>query len=166
MAYAVNLTARAERDLVWLYRVVNVEASLSALKWYTKLKQAILSLEENPNRCPFAPENEKYRHLLYGRKPHIYRVIYRVRETQKQVDVLHIRHGARRPFEDADARADDVAEKASRGEDVSGYFTNMFVVVVPEDRPMRSKLETVPVAITEGIARLVVNVATGYGSRQ
>jgi mRNA-degrading endonuclease RelE of RelBE toxin-antitoxin system len=33
--------------------------------------------------------------LLYGRKPHVYRVIYRVLEKQKRVDVLHIRHGAR-----------------------------------------------------------------------
>ncbi len=28
-------------------------------------------------------------------KPNIYRVIYRISEKQKQVEVLHIRHGAR-----------------------------------------------------------------------
>ena len=136
MGYGVNLTARAERDLVWLYQTVNAAGSQAALKWYRKLKQVILSLEENPNRCPHAPESEKYRHLLYGRKPHVYRVIYRVRETQRQVDVLHIRHGARRPFEDSEVRADDIAEKASRGEDVSGYFTNLFAVVRPGDIPL------------------------------
>src|ERR1022692_578744 len=75
MGYGVNLTARAERDLVWLYQTVNAAGSQAALKWYRKLKQVILSLEENPNRCPHAPEREKYRHLLYGRKPHVYRVI-------------------------------------------------------------------------------------------
>jgi len=122
--------------MVWLYQTVNAPGPESALKWYRKLKQVILSLEENPNRCPRTPESEKYRHLLYGRKPHVYRVIYRVRETPKQVDVLHIRHGARRPFEDSEFCADDVAEKASRGEDVSGYFTNMFVVVWPGDTPV------------------------------
>jgi prevent-host-death family protein len=68
----------------------------AALKWYRGFKQAILSLEEQPNRCPVTPENDKLRHLLYGNKPHIYRAIYRVLEKQKQVEVLHIRHGARR----------------------------------------------------------------------
>jgi len=32
--------------------------------------------------------------LLYGHKPHIYRVIYRILERPKHVEVLHIRHGA------------------------------------------------------------------------
>jgi plasmid stabilization system protein ParE len=36
--------------------------------------------------------------LLYGGKPHVYRAIYRVLEKQKVVEVLHIRHGARREF--------------------------------------------------------------------
>jgi mRNA-degrading endonuclease RelE of RelBE toxin-antitoxin system len=64
----------------------------------------ILSLEENPNRCPTIPEKAGLRHLLYGHKPHIYRVIYRVLEKRKQVDVLHIRHGARRRFKASDVR--------------------------------------------------------------
>lgn len=95
MAYLVNLTARAQRDLAHLYAEINAEYSEPALKWYRGLKDAMLSLEEQPNRCPATPENNSLRHLLYGRKPHIYRVIYRVLEKQKQVDVLHIRHGAR-----------------------------------------------------------------------
>jgi toxin ParE1/3/4 len=95
MAYLVNLTARAERDLARLYGEINAEHSDAALKWYRGLKEAILSLEEQPNRCPVTPESDKLRHLLYGNKPHIYRAIYRV---QKQVEVLHIRHGARRRF--------------------------------------------------------------------
>jgi plasmid stabilization system protein ParE len=40
--------------------------------------------------------------LLYGNKPHTYRVIYRVLEMQKRVEVLHIRHGARRRFKGSD----------------------------------------------------------------
>jgi toxin ParE1/3/4 len=96
MAYLVNLTARAQRDLAHLYAEINAEYSEAALKWYRGLKEAILSLEEQPNRCPVTPETDKFRHLLYSHKPHIYRVIYRVLEKQKQVEVLHIRHGARR----------------------------------------------------------------------
>jgi plasmid stabilization system protein ParE len=95
MAYLVNVTARAERDFALLFYAINAEHSDAALKWYRGLKEAILSLEEQPNRCPETPENAKLRHLLYGHKPHVYRVIYRVTEKSKQVDVLHIRHGAR-----------------------------------------------------------------------
>ena len=102
MAYLVNFTARAERDLALLYVPINAEDSDAALKWYRGFKEAILSLEEQPNRCPVTPECEKFRHLLYGNKPDIYRAIYRVREKQKQVEVLHIRHGARRRFKGID----------------------------------------------------------------
>jgi hypothetical protein len=59
MGYGVNVTARAERDLGWVYQTVNVEGSQAAVKWYRKLRQVILSLEENPNRCPRTPESEK-----------------------------------------------------------------------------------------------------------
>jgi toxin ParE1/3/4 len=98
VAYLVSVTARAERDLALVVYAINAEHSDAALKWYRGLKEAILSLEERPNRCPETPENAKLRNLLYGNKPHIYRAIYRVTEKPKQVDVLHIRHGARQRF--------------------------------------------------------------------
>jgi toxin ParE1/3/4 len=102
MAYVVNTTAHAERDLAGLYRQVNAEYSDAAMEWYLGFKAAILSLEQQPNRCPLTRKKDKLRHLLYGRKPHIYRVIYRVLEKQKQVEVLHIRHGARRKLKPSD----------------------------------------------------------------
>lgn len=98
MAYSVNVTSRAERDLSNLYEEIAAGHSDAALKWYFGLKDAILSLEEQPNRCSVTPESSKFRHLLYGHKPHIYRVIYRILEKQKRVEVLHIRHGARQKF--------------------------------------------------------------------
>ncbi len=104
MAYLVRIAARAERDLVSLYEGINAPDSAVAQRWYRGLKAAILSLAEKPNRCPVTPENKKLRHLLYGQKPNLYRVIYRVRNPRRQVDVLHIRHGARRKF-----RASDLA---------------------------------------------------------
>ena len=104
MAYLVNLTFRAERDLVLLFEAIHAEHSDAALKWYIGLKKAILSLEEQPNRCPKTPENSKLRHLLYGHKPHIYRVIYRVTEKSKQVDVLHIRHSTRQRFKRSEVK--------------------------------------------------------------
>jgi plasmid stabilization system protein ParE len=102
MAYLINLTARAQRDLALLYGEINAGDSEAALQWYRGLKDAILSLEYHPRRCPHTPENRKFRHLLYGNRPHIYRVIYRVLVKQRQVVVLHIRHGARRKFKTSD----------------------------------------------------------------
>lgn len=87
MAYLVSLTARARRDLAQLYRNVDAERSDAAFKWYRRLRQAILSLEEQPNRCPVTPGSGTVRHLLYGKRPHIYRVIYRVLEKERRVAV-------------------------------------------------------------------------------
>lgn len=102
MAYVVSITSRAERDLAHLYEEINAEYSNAALKWYWGLKQAILGLEEQPNPCPVTRKKGELRHLLHGNKPHIYRVIYRVVERHKCVEVLHIRHGARRKVKVSD----------------------------------------------------------------
>jgi toxin ParE1/3/4 len=105
MAYQVSITARASRDLVQLYDDINAFDSAAARLWYEGLKRSILSLEAHPNRCPATPENQKLRHLLYGNKPHIYRVIYRVLERPRRVEILHVRHGARRGFKFSDLEA-------------------------------------------------------------
>jgi toxin ParE1/3/4 len=104
MTYLVKLMPRARRDLRLVFDYIHAVESPAALRWYRGLEQEILSLEETPNRCPAAPENSRLGHLLYGRDPHIYRVIYRVLEEKKQVHILHIRHGARRGFRSPDLR--------------------------------------------------------------
>jgi toxin ParE1/3/4 len=96
MRYLVSVSARAERDFASLYEEIDAEHSDAALEWYRGLREAILSLSEHPKRCPKTPEDARLRHLLYGNQPHVYRVIYRIHERQRRVDVLHIRHGARR----------------------------------------------------------------------
>jgi plasmid stabilization system protein ParE len=98
MAYLVKITSRAKRDLDRLYREIDVENSDAALEWYRGLKDSVLSLERLPRRCLATPENSQLRNLLYGDKPHVYRVISRVREQRRLVEVLHIRHGARLQF--------------------------------------------------------------------
>lgn len=98
MAYLVRTSARAERDLASIYKQINVEESAAARKWYLGLADAISSLDQHPNRCPTTAENPNFRHLLYGHKPYVYRIIYNVVEKAKRVEVLHVRHGARREF--------------------------------------------------------------------
>jgi len=106
MAYLVELAARAARDLEILYVEKNAAESHAAARWFNDLEDAALSLATYPDRCPLAPEGKKLkralRHLLYGNRPHVYRVIYEVDEARKTVWVLHIRHGARRKFRASD----------------------------------------------------------------
>jgi toxin ParE1/3/4 len=104
MAYRVEIVPRAQRDLLHLFEKINARSSDAALIWYRGLKEAIRSLQNNPQRCPTTAESKGLRHLLYGKKPNVYRVIYRVVEAQKEVDILHIRHGAQQQFKTGDLK--------------------------------------------------------------
>ena len=59
----------------------------------------MLSLADHPARGAITPEAARCRHLLHGRKPHVYRIIYTLDERRRIVSVLHIRHGARDAFQ-------------------------------------------------------------------
>jgi toxin ParE1/3/4 len=98
MAYHVEFTDRARRDLHYLYTQINAAESSAAARWFNGLEDALHGLEQFPRRCPLAPEGKKaktpLRHLLYGNKPHVYRAIYKIDEQKKTVYILTIRHGA------------------------------------------------------------------------
>lgn len=95
MPYLVRLSDRALRDLELIYEYVRAAQSDKASAWFNGLEEAIYSLEDYPNRGTVAPERSNLRHLFYGRKAGIYRIIYYVDERRKAVTILHIRHGAR-----------------------------------------------------------------------
>ena len=103
VAYRVEITERATRDLDALYVEKNASVSPAAARWYKRLEEAVSALQSYPNRCPLAPEAARsrrpLRHLPYGRKPHIYRVIYEIGEHKQLVTVLTIRYGAGEPAE-------------------------------------------------------------------
>jgi toxin ParE1/3/4 len=88
MAYRVEITSRALRDLASIYK--RIEAETTA-RWFDGMEKAINSLEEHPHRSPFTPEDRALRHLLYGKKPYVYRIIYEIEEDTATVYVLHIR---------------------------------------------------------------------------
>ncbi len=94
MQYRVEITARASRDLDAIYRYIHVEASKQAAAWFNGLHAALESLSSMPSRAPTIRENSSRRHLLYGTKPHIYRIIYFVNDETQLVTVLTIRHRA------------------------------------------------------------------------
>lgn len=99
MAYRVELTDRAGRDLSALYTQIDAAESSAAARWFNGFEEAVYALAQIPRRCPVAPEGKRVkrplRHLLYGNKPHVYRAIYEIDETGKVVYVLTVRHGAR-----------------------------------------------------------------------
>jgi plasmid stabilization system protein ParE len=97
MTYRVEVTTRANQDLDDLYQFIQAEHSHQAATWFNGLYVALQSLSSLPHRGPAIPEDSTLRHLLYGNKPNIYRVIYSINDTRRTVTILTIRHGARMP---------------------------------------------------------------------
>jgi len=100
MAFRVKTTAQAKRDLDdILERLLSQEAGETGLRWFQGLHQAVATLADSPQRCALAPESAVFpfevRHLLYGRRPHVYRIIFTLEGNT--VSVLHVRHGRRQP---------------------------------------------------------------------
>jgi plasmid stabilization system protein ParE len=95
MIFRVEIQPRAIRDLRGIYEYINAENSRLAHVWFNGLEAAIASLDRNPLRCPITPENGRLRHLLYGKRPRVYRIIFAVDERGGVVSIVHIRHGAR-----------------------------------------------------------------------
>jgi toxin ParE1/3/4 len=108
MAYRIEFADRAARDLEALYVEKNAAESQAASRWYNGLEEAMPALAVYPHRCAAAPEARKLRrelrHLLYGKKPHVYRVIYEVDERRQTVWVLTVRDGARRKLKTSDVK--------------------------------------------------------------
>ena len=101
MAFRVKTTTKAKQDLDdILGRLLSQEAGETGLRWFQGLHQAIATLADSSQRCALAPENAVFpfevRHLLYGRKPHVYRIIFTIEGNT--VSVLHVRHGRRQPI--------------------------------------------------------------------
>ena len=81
MTFRVETTAEAEREadaiLEWL---ISEHAGDTGVRWFRALQDAIESLAKFPERCPLAPESSLFpfevRQLLYGRPPHVYRILF------------------------------------------------------------------------------------------
>ena len=104
MRYLVRLADRALRDMEAIYEFIHAEASENAFAWFNDLAREIYSLERFPRRGAVIPGSKKLRHLLFGKKPSTYRVIYALDKRNHVVNVLHIRHGARAPLSAKDKK--------------------------------------------------------------
>lgn len=99
MEYVVRLTDRAFRDMEAIYEFIEADTSEGASRWFDKLTEVVYSLEQFPERGAVTPESRKFRHLLFGKKPDTYRIIYVIDKGNRTVNILHIRHGARAPLQ-------------------------------------------------------------------
>ncbi len=95
MAYRVEITDRALRDLASIYKSIEAETTARAARCFNGLEKGINGLEKRPHRAPVTPEDRALRHLLYGKKPRVYRIIYVIEEDSSTVYVLHIRRPGR-----------------------------------------------------------------------
>lgn len=92
-AYRVEPTDKALLDAGGAYFWISERSEKAGLRWYEGLLKAFRSLEQNPLRCPLAPESaffeQEIRQLIYGR----YRILFTVEGGT--VLVLRVRHGVR-----------------------------------------------------------------------
>lgn len=89
---------RAEQDLEAIFEYIQAESSKPASRWFHHLVEAIQSLSEHPQRNPATHEDPTLRQMLFGNKPHIYRISYAIDFSKKEVAILHVRHSARDSF--------------------------------------------------------------------
>lgn len=97
MAFRVELTRRALRDLTDLYETIRAGQSPPAARWFNDLERTILGLEDMPHMGMPTHEDTAIRQLIFGNKPHLYRVLYRLEDAARVVRILQIRHGRRLP---------------------------------------------------------------------
>src|SRR3954465_5841636 len=98
MKYSVLVQPEAEEEMERAFQWLQTQTPQHAPLWYNRIIDAILSLEDLAGRCPLAREGsatpgEEVRQLLYGKLPHVYRILFSIRGDK--VMVLHVRHAAR-----------------------------------------------------------------------
>jgi len=99
--YRVRITATAKLEAEIAFNWIQEQSPTHAVNWFNGLVDAIERLSMFPARWPLAIEDayfaEEIRQMLYGKIPHVYRVLFTIRNNM--VYVLHIRHGTRQGLE-------------------------------------------------------------------
>jgi plasmid stabilization system protein ParE len=104
MSRKVHLSQQARRDIEQAYLYISQDAPERAANWRSRLQTAIQSLKAFPHRHAVvfddATAGRDVRQMTFG----VYLVLYSVEADR--VDVLTVRHGARRPVEPSDLPQD------------------------------------------------------------
>jgi plasmid stabilization system protein ParE len=97
MPYHVEFSRPALQDLSALYANIHAEQSLAAARWFNGLEDFILKLEIAPRMGMVTHYDSTVRQLIYGKKPHFYRVLYEVDDQEHLVRILRVRHDKQLP---------------------------------------------------------------------
>jgi plasmid stabilization system protein ParE len=98
MTYRVVLQRLAVEDLNAAYLHVAGHAPKTAARWFERFQAALQTLDQRPDRCPFAPEKRKVgielREFQFGRPPNVFRAIFLI--DGEAVRILRVRRAQRR----------------------------------------------------------------------
>jgi toxin ParE1/3/4 len=104
MPFRVQFERKAEFDLRRAEQFLVRLGPKSLSHWHTRLQRAIRGLREDPGRYPEADEagnlNVDLREMLFGRRPHIYRVLFSIKVDT--ITIHRIRHAARDRIDEDD----------------------------------------------------------------
>ncbi len=97
--YEVNLPEPVLDEIEHYFHEIAKDSLDNALNWYAEIRAKIETLDQFPERCPYADENRfheyEIRNLIFG----MYRILFRIKGHT--VQILHVKHGRmeRRPLE-------------------------------------------------------------------
>jgi toxin ParE1/3/4 len=91
MGYEVRLTAKARRDLNEIVAYIAQDNPLAAEKLGDELVAEADSLSSYPYRGGLVRRRQNTRRLVHGS----YLILYRISESDRQIEILRFWHGAR-----------------------------------------------------------------------
>jgi plasmid stabilization system protein ParE len=95
MIFHVAVAHKAAREIEDQFNWLADRSEAAANRWRNSLLQAIDTLENDPERCPEAPEAEWHpglRQLLHGKRRHVHSILFEIRG--RTVVILRVRHSA------------------------------------------------------------------------
>jgi toxin ParE1/3/4 len=105
MSRKVHLSQQARRDIEQAYLYIRQDAPERAQSWRKRLQAAIHSLHQFPERhavvFDVAAAGREVRQMTFG----VYAILYSI--DVERIDILTVRHAARRPIEPADLPRDE-----------------------------------------------------------
>lgn len=96
MVFQVRIAKKAKLEIEAAYEWLKQQNPNYADRWFREFMDTLATLQEKPQRCALARENEvvqeEVRQLIYGKRRNIYRILFVIRGDM--VYVLHVRHGS------------------------------------------------------------------------
>jgi len=93
MQFQVIITPSAKADIFEINTWFLENYPDLAESWLWGISQSVTSLSKFPERCPVSAESEAFdvvvRQLIYGKKPHTYRILYSIQDDK--VYILRVR---------------------------------------------------------------------------